>query len=378
MADLVIVREVQSRKELLQFVAFANQLYSGNEYFVHDIVKDELDMFNPKKNPAYEHCTTRLFLAYQNDALVGRIAGIHHMGHIMKTGRKQLRFTRFDAVNDIRVSKALFHELHKWATSLNLEEIIGPIGFCDFDKQGLLIEGFEELSMHITAYNHPYYADHLARLGFVKDADWVEYQIYSARDPQRVEKLADNVAKRYGFRIAAYRKKSQLKSVIPDFFEVLNASFMNLYGFVPLTDKQMKMYADRFFPLIQPDYFYDVRNANGRMIGFGLLLPSLSRAIQSSRGRLFPLGLLRIFRALKTADVLDCYLMAVRPEYKNRGVSALILQQAMETVRKKGIKMAESGPELESNKEMTSLWKLFNVRQHKRRRCFLCKVDQSC
>lgn len=368
----VILKEVINKKDLKTFVSFANNLYANNEFFVHDLISDELNMFNPKKNPAYEYCETKLFLAYLDNKVVGRIAGIYNKAHIIKTNKKQLRFSRFDTIDNIEVTKTLFKGLEKWAIELGLDSMIGPIGFCDFDKQGMLIEGFEEMDMFVTIYNAPYYFEHLTQLGFVKDADWLEFQVFPPSEPnERLQKLTKAISAKYGFKFQKHNKRSELKKVIPDFFDIIQESYAHLYGVVPLTDKQMKMYIKMFYPLVNLDYFYDVRNKNNEMVGFGLLLPSLSNALRSCKGKLFPFGFIKILRALKKEKVLDCYLIGVRPEYQNRGVNAIVLNEAINTGIRNGIIRAETGPELEMNEAMKAQWKLFNVRQHKRRRCFV-------
>lgn len=372
----IILKEVVSKKDLKTFVSFCNKLYAKNKFFVPDLISDEMSMFIPKKNPAYEYCETKLYLAYINGEVVGRIAGIYNKAHIEKTKKKQLRFSRFDTIDNFEVTKALFKALEDWAKELGLDSLIGPIGFCDFDKQGMLIEGFEELDMFVTIYNAPYYFDHLTKLGFVKDADWIEFQVFPPTEPnERLQKLTKSITEKYGFRFHKHTKRSQLKKIIPDFFNIVQESYAHLYGVVPLTDKQIKKYTKQFYPLVNLEYFYDVRNKNDEMIGFGLLLPSLSRALQSCKGKLFPFGFIKILRALKHEKNLDCYLIGVKPEYQNRGVNAIILNEAINTAIRKGIIRAETGPELELNELMKAQWKLFNVRQHKRRRCFIYNFD---
>ena len=368
---MITVKEVKTRRDLKKFIDCPVKLYKDNPYFCPTLAIDEMMNLDPKKNPAYEYCETRLFLAYRDGEIVGRIGGLINHAYNEKIGKKQIRFTRFDVIDDIEVTKALFDEVIKWAKSRDIHEMIGPIGFCDLDKQGLLVDGFEEQNLFITLYNHPYYMKHLEQLGFVKDVDWVEYQIFAPEKiNERFERLAEAIKKRYGYKIINLKSKRQAKKHIYEAFEIVNEAFSHLYGVVPLTREQMEIYVKQFTMLVNLDYLYLVTNKNDELIGFGLMAPSFAEATRKSKGKLFPLGWYRILRSIKKHDVLEMYLIAVKPEYQGLGVNALILYEGIKTALKNNVKICETGPELETNTKVQDLWKGFKTRQHRRRRCY--------
>ena len=355
---------------------FPNKLYKDNEYYVPAFFGDELNNLNPKKNPSYEYCETKLFLAYKDGKIVGRICALINHAYNAKKNVKQMRFCRFDVIDDFEVTKMLFAEVVKWAKERGLNQIIGPIGFNDLDKQGLLIDGFNEYSNTITLYNHPYYMTHLEKLGFVKDVDWVEYQVFAPEKiDERLLNITETIKNRYGYRVVKFKKRKEIRPYINKAFEIVNEAFAHLYGVVPITQKQIKLAVDQFVTLVNLDYLYVVENKHGEMVGFGIMVPSLNAATKKSNGRLFPLGIFRALRALKKHKVLDMYLVAVRPAYQNLGVNALILVEGMKTAIKNGVEYAETGPELETNTEVQALWKYFKTRQHRRRRCYKLDLD---
>jgi len=368
---MIIVKPVVTRKEWNAFFAFPNNLYKGNKYFVPYLIADEKDTFSPKKNPAHEYCDTRLFLAYKDKKVVGRIAGlINNKLNAMK-GMKQMRFTRWDVIDDIEVSKALFEAVFAWGKAKGMTEIIGPIGFSDLDKQGLLVEGFDQVGMFITLYNHPYYHEHLTKLGFVKDVDWIEYTVYTPKELiPRVKRISEMAQERHGYRLLEFTRKKEIIPYAKEIFHMYNESYAHLYGFCPLTDGQIEMAVDQFFMVAQLDYIYVVVDKEDAVIGFGLLIPSLSKAMQKSNGRLFPTGLFRILRSLKRYDVLDMYLIAVKPEYFGRGVNAVILHEGIKKAIEHNVVYAKTGPMLETNTYIRTQWRIFETEQNKRRRCF--------
>ena len=371
---MITIKEITKRKDLRKFVDFPNKLYQDNQYYIPCFYADELKMLNPKKNPAYQYCETRFFLAYKNQKLVGRICGLINHAYNEKKNVKQIRFTRFDVIDDIEVTKQLFSQVIVWGQERGLNEIVGPLGFSDLDKQGLLVEGFEEESNTITLYNYPYYMKHLESLGFNKDADWVEYQVFTpASMNERINKIANLITRRYGYKVVKVKSKQELKPYVYKAFEIYNEAFDPLYGMVPLNKAQIDDTVKQFIALVNFEYLYLVTTKEEELIGFGLLVPSLNKATKKSNGRLFPLGLFRVLKALKTHEVLDMYLVAVKPEYHNLGVNALILCEGIKSAIKHGVKFAETGPELENNDQVRAQWKDFETRLHRRRRCYILK-----
>ncbi|NMA22202.1 MAG: GNAT family N-acetyltransferase [Spirochaetales bacterium] len=369
------IQPVTTKREWKAFYAFPDILYADNPYYVPAIKMDEKGMFDPKKNPALEYVETIAYLAYRDGKVVGRIAAlINHKLNGMKE-RKYIRFNRWDVIDDFAVSKALFEAIIAWGQERGMENMIGPIGFSDLDKQGLLVEGFDQMSMIITLYNHPYYADHLEALGFAKDVDWLEYKVFVPKeiDP-RVERISTIAQKRHGYRLLEFTHKKQVIPYAIDMFHMYNESFSDLYGFCPLTDAQIDQAVDQFFALVSLDYIYVVVDAEDKVIGFGIMAPSFSDAIKRSKGQIFPFGILRLLKAMRHHTVLDMYLIAVKPEYFGRGVAAVIMNEGIKQAIANGVEYAETGPELEHNDNVRTLWAGFKTEQHKRRRCYIKSI----
>lgn len=335
------------------------------------MISDEMEEFDPKKNGAFEYAECKLFVAERDGRIVGRAAAILNHAYNKKTGGRQMRLSRFDFIDDAEVSTKLFERVVEWAKERGMDEIIGPIGFSDLDKQGLLIEGFDKMDMYVTPYNYQYYVSHYERLGMVKKVDWVEYQIDIPQVmDERLDKLADAAIERYGYRVHPFTKIKQIKPYIPAALQVMNESFAKLFGVVWLTDKQLIDYSKLILMIGNPDYVTLVLNSNDEVIGYGFMAPSISRAIRRNHGRLTPIGLLRILYDLRHSKTIDLYSIGVKPEYQNRGVNAIILRNGLKGAIKNGMTLCETGPELEDNIEVQSQWRLFDRRIHKRRRCY--------
>ena len=368
----VEIKEVVTRKDLKKWVNFPNKLYKNVKAYVPFLFTDEMDTFTKEKNPAYDFCETKLFLAYKDGKIVGRIAGLINNAANEKWGTNSIRFTRFDFIDDKEVSKALFDKVVKWGKERGLTRVMGPIGFTDMDHEGMLVDGFDELNMSITFYNHPYYIEHMEALGAQKDIDWVEYQIKipSALDP-KIEKLDAFLMKRNGYKLVTYTQRNKLKEDAFEAFKVIDVAFSKLYGTVPLTKAVIDKAIADYIPLVHLDYICSVKDQNDKIIGFAVLVPSIAKALKKSNGRMLPFGLFRLLKALKGHnDVLEMFFIAVEPEYQGKGVPAIIMNQMLKMCIKNGVKYCETGPELENNESVQSLWKGFDARQHKRRRCW--------
>ncbi len=375
---MVEVREVQTKKEQKIFASFPEKMYRNIPQAVPDLIMDEIDNFNPKKNPAYEYCSARQFLAYKDGRCVGRIAGIISNAANMKWGTKRIRFSRVDFIDDYEVSSALFRAVEDWGRSLGLREIHGPIGFCDMDQEGMLVEGFEEDGMFLTIYNHPYYIDHLEKFGFNKDIDWMEFQIKLPSESDfKMDRLSDAVLRKYKLTLVDLKSRREIKPYISPILNLLNVCYENLYGTVELSPAQIKKYVDQYILLINPEYIKILENEKNELVGFGLAMPTLNKAAKKSKGRLFPFGWYRILRApFAKASVLDLYLIGVVPEMQNKGLTAILLNSMTAIARKNGIKYAETGPELETNHQVQALWKHYEARNHKRRRCWIKPIAE--
>lgn len=368
---MITIREVSSRHDWNVFHTFPITMYQDVPQYIPTLIFDEKWNFNPKKNPAYEYVETICYLAYEDEKVVGRIAGlINHKLNRLKN-IKTLRFHRFDVIDNCDVTRLLLEAVIAWGKAKGMDKIIGPIGFSDLDKQGLLIEGFDEIGMFITLYNHPYYLTHLEQLGFEKEVDWVEYQITVPKESDpRIDRICDLAMKRQGYRLLEFSTKKEVIPYARDMFHMYNDSFAELYGFCPLSDGQIEMAIKQFISLVSLDYIYIVVDKNEAVAGFGIMAPSLSEATKKSRGKLFPLGWYRVLQTQKHHTILDMYLIAVKPEYLGRGVNAIIMNAGIKKAIENGVLFAETGPELEDNDNVQSQWKSFEVRQHKRRRCF--------
>ena len=369
----VVVKEVKTKQEFKKWIEFPNKLYKDNEYFVPFLTSDEVATFTEKSNPAYEFCETKLFLAYKDNKVVGRIAGLINHAYNKKWNKNRIRFTRFDFIDDYEVSQALFDEVVKWGKEKGYSEVMGPIGFTDMDHEGMLIEGFEELNMSITFYNHPYYLVHMERLGLEKEIDWVEFQIKVPKemDP-RIERISQRLIERNGLKVVFYNDRKVLYKEAFEAFKIIDIAFSKLYGTVPLTDEIIKKAVDDYIPLVNLDYICSVKNKDDKIIGFSVLVPSIAKALKKSNGKLLPFGMFRLLKALKGKnDILEMFFVAVDPQYQSIGVPALMMSELIKVCIRNKVEYCETGPELETNSDVQGMWKTFETRQHKRRRCYI-------
>jgi GNAT superfamily N-acetyltransferase len=369
---MVDIRQVKTKGDLSKFVYFPNKFYKGNPYFVPELISDEFNNLNPEKNPAYEHSEAAQWLAYKDGKLVGRVMALMNHNINALWGKKQARFSRLDFVDDEEVSAALLKQAEAWAREKGAEEIVGPMGFCDFDKEGMLIEGFEELSTFVTYYNHPYYQKHVEAFGFAKEVDWVEYRLTvpDKVDP-KIARIAQMVQEKTGCKMLEFKKA---KDVLPwgqETFKLLGEAYKELYGYIPLTQKQVDMYIRQFFGFVNPAFIKGVLDQQGKLVGIGITIPSLSKAMQRCGGKLFPFGFIHLLRAIKKNDTIDMYLVAIKPELQNTGIAAMIMDSVYKEAVKRGYKYGESNPELEYNDKVQAMWKFYPRRQHRRRRVFI-------
>lgn len=376
---MIEIIEVKTKKQLKKFVEFPNKLYKGNKYYCPPLAFDEMGTFIPKKNPAFEFCESRQYLAYKDKKLVGRIAGIISYPHCAKQKRNQIRFARFDAIDDIEVTKALFKAVRDYGKEKGMDEMIGPLGFVDIDREGMLIDGFDEYNLSITIYNYPYYMKHLEAMGFVKDVDWVEYQLKMPKEiDERLIRISNRVQQRYGYQVKKFKNNKEIIPYAKKALEVINEAFDNLYAYVPLSDKLIDKCLKDYIPIVNKDYVIVVVDKNDQVIGFGLMVPSLASACHKHNGHLFPFGWISFLKALKSKKnkILEMYFVAVKPEYQSTGVNAIIIVESLKACFKNGAELAETGPELELNEKVQDQWKGFDARQHRRRRSWIVKLDE--
>jgi GNAT superfamily N-acetyltransferase len=370
---LVEIREVKTAKQLADFCKYPLKLYADCPQHIPDVIYDEINMFKSKKtNPALDFCDAVCYLAYRDGKIVGRIAGIISRAANEKWGTRRVRFSRIDFEKDIEIAKALLDAVESWGAAHGMEEIQGPIGFCDLDQEGMLVEGFEYPGMLVSIYNYAYYPETMDKLGFKKEADWLEFQIQNPKEPnERIHRLAEAVLRRYDLTLITPKTRKEVSRLVRPILDIINRTYDVLYGTVKLTDALLDKYYNQYKLLINPEYVRVIKNANGDLIGFGLAMPSFNDAVKKSKGRLFPFGWYRMLRSpYKKANVLDLYLVGVLPEVQNMGLPAVLMDSINRTAIQNGVRYAETGPELELNNKVQSLWKLYDVKQHKRRRCY--------
>jgi len=368
----VKIKEVATRKELKSFIRFPNALYRGNSNWVPSIFLDELNTLRSDKNPAFEHCEAKYWLAFRQGRIVGRIAGLINRLHAEKWKQPYMRFGWIDFIDDEAVSGALLKAVESWARQTGMTAVHGPLGFTDMDREGMLVEGFDELGTLATNYNYPYYPVHMEKMGYVKDTDWVEYELNVPPEPnETISRIAQIVQRRHKLKTLNVRNKKGLLAYAKALFQLIDDEYRHLYGVVPLTEKQVNNYIKQYFGFVTPDFVPIVLDENDRMIAFGVTMPSLSRALQKAKGRLLPFGFIHLLKALKKNDRADLYLVAVRSEYQGKGVNAILIDKMNRVYNKLGITKVESNPELETNRLVQEQWKFFEKRQHKKRRCYI-------
>lgn len=376
----VTIRQVSNRGELHKFIRFNYELYKNNPYSVPDLYDDMLNTFSKEKNTAFEVCEAAYFLAYKEEKLVGRIAAILNHKANEVWNKKEVRFGWIDFIDDIEVSAALIKAVEEWGKARGMNQIQGPSGFTDFDAEGMLIEGFDQLSTMATIYNYPYYPQHIEKLGFEKDADWVEFKIYIPEDiPEKHRRISELVLKKYNLTIEKYTSAKKLAADYgQEIFELMNEAYLSLYNYAPLSQKQIKQYIKMYLPIVDLRMITLIVDADKKLIGVGLSMPSISRALQKAKGRILPFGWFHLIKALyfkHRAKMLDLLLVAVKPEYQNKGVNALLFYDLIPVYKKLGFIFAESNPELEMNGKVQAQWDYFKTEQHKRRRAFTKKID---
>ena len=376
--SLVKIKKVETEKDLKAFIEFHYDLYEGNEYDVPNLYSDELNTLSPNKNAAFDFCEAQYFIAYKDGKDVGRVAAIINNKANEKWNKKSVRFGWIDFIDDIDVSRALLKAVEDYGKQKGMNEIVGPLGFTDMDPEGMLTWGFDKLGTMPTIYNYPYYPEHIEKLGgFEKDNDYVEYFLPVPKAiPARYSKLAEMVMTRYNLKIRKLTKKDVYEGGYGHkLFALINDTYTDLYGFAELTEKQIDQYVKMYMPVANLDFITVIEDAgaDNKLVGMGITIPSLSRALQKCRrGRLMPFGWWHIIRALKfnKTDGVDLLLMGVLPEYRAKGANALLFYDLIPRYQAAGIKWGESQVEMESNSGVQSQWGGFEPVNHKRRRCF--------
>lgn len=369
------VKQVKRKSDMRRFIRFYTNLYKNNSCVAFPPHLDESDTLNKQKNPAMAHCSAEYWIAYSNGKVVGRIAAIINYLECIKLNKSIGRIGWFDFIDDKSVSEALINRATEWLKSNNIDTVHGPLGFTDLDKQGSLIDGFNEQGTYATNYNFEYYKDHYENIGFTKSTDWVEFELkISDQGLNKMNRISEFVKHKYNVHAIEAKSKSAIKDYAPGIFQLMNECYKDLYGYIPLNTDQMEKYTKMFIGLINPELIGLVADSNNKLIGFGISMPSFTEAARKARGKLIPTGWIHFLKALKKNDTLDLYLLAVAPGYQNKGVNSIIMSQIVNNAIKFGITKAETNIELEDNSKVQDMWKFFDSRMHKRRRCYIKSI----
>ena len=372
------IREITTRKELKQFIEFTNTLYRECEYYCPPLFFDEMNCFDKEKNPALEVCDYKLWMAYRDGKAVGRIAGVVNYKANEKWGYKNARFGWFDFIDDLEVSKALLDTVTAWGKEKGMTAINGPVGFTDFDHQGLLLEGYEYLAPMASLYNFPYYVKHFDAYGLTKDADWIEIQVYPPTCcPERLNRIAEIVKERSKVRVDKVKNARELvRKYGIEYMDVIDVAYQKLYNFQPMTIKQKNYYKDMYFPILNFDFVTLVVNDKDEVVGVGVGMPDISEPLRKCGGHLFPFGWYHVLKALKAKemDAFNFLLIAVRPDYQDKGINALFFQDQIPYINKYKIKRLETTAILETNTKNIANSTQFDHKMHKRRRAYIKQI----
>jgi len=382
--SLITIKKVESKKDLKEFIEFHYDLYEGNAYDVPNLYNDEVNTLSKDKNAAFEFCDAEYYLAYKEGRLCGRVAAIINRKANEKWQRKSVRFGWIDFVDDREVSAALLKAVEDFGRRNGMDEIVGPLGFTDMDPEGMLTWGFDKIGTMATIYNYPYYPEHMQALGgYEKDNDYVEYLLdVPPTIPEKYSKIAAMVEARYNLHVKKPTRREILKEGLgKKIFDIINATFKDLYGYSEMTERQIDQYVQMYFPLIDLNLITLIEDWNNdhKLVGVGITMPSMARALQKCRrGRLFPFGWWHVLRAIKfhKTEGVDLMLMGVLPEYRAKGANALIIADITRRCQAYGFKWGESQVEMESNENVQSQWGVLEPTNHKRRRCYKKKIDQ--
>jgi GNAT superfamily N-acetyltransferase len=371
MSQLEVIR-LSSRKQLKQFVKFPFHLYKHNKCWCPPLTSDEINTLRKDKNPAFAYCEAEYWLAYRDNIPVGRIAGIINRKEHERWNSMLVRFGWIDFVDDPEVSRLLIDTVAAWGRSKGMTGIHGPLGFTDMDPEGMLVEGFDEISCLGVFYNFPYYVDHMQKLGFTKAVDWIQFEVkVPAEIPEKVERMTRIVMQKYDLRLLKLNTPKEVLPYAPKVFAMYNEAFHDLYGFTALTTEEITAYTKQYFGFIRPEFVSIIVDNHDHVVGFGITIPSLSAALQKANGSLFPFGFIHLLRALRKNDVIDMYLIGVHPDYQGKGVLALIYHELNKKYLHAGIKIARTHPQLEENFKAVSIWKNYDSRINIRRRCWI-------
>ena len=373
----IVIKEAKTKAEYLAFVKFPYSLYKENPNWVPPLINDEIETIDPDLNPVYQNANASFFLAYQDEKIVGRIAAIINWIEVKEIKRSKVRFGWFDVIVNINVTKSLIDCVIKFGKDHNLESVEGPLGFSNLDKAGLLIKGYEEQNTMITLYNHPYYSEHLKKLGFNEAAKWVEYEIKIddfESSPEKVKRFSKLIMERYNLTLLNFKNRKAIIPYVDQMFELLDKTYNKLQSYVPIQDYQIENYKKRFLKFINPDFIKCIIDQQGKLICFSITMPSFTEALKKVNGKLTLFNSIHILKAMYFNKRASFYLIGVRPDYQNKGITAIIFNEMQKLFNKQNINIVETNPELEENTAIQKLWKNYEHRLHKRRATFSKKI----
>lgn len=373
---MITIKEVKTKKDIKEFVDFPLRLYKGNPYFVPPLYADEKALF--KKNTIYaEQSESVFYLAEKDGKTVGRIQGILQRVANEKWNQKRVRFTRFDSIDDTEVSSALFTAVETWGKQKGMEEVVGPLGYSDLDREGLLIDGFDKIATFEEQYNYDYYPTLVEAAGFEKEIDWLEGIITAPKEKdEKLEVISEHIMKKYDLRLGfAKNTRDFINQWGNGFFDVLDKTYVAIYQSVPFTEKMKKNLIDSFKLIVNVKFATVILDKDDNIVGFGLAFPSIGKAVQKSQGKLTPAAIVRILKAIKKPKVIDFALIGIIPEYRNTGIAMSIVNEMLKMFDVGGVEYGETNLNLETNDNILNLWKSFDRVEHKRRRSYVKKID---
>ena len=368
---MVEIREVKTKKEQKDFVRFPLELYKGNKYFVPMLYGGEFDVFKPDY-PFNKVCDTVCFVAYDGKKTVGRIQGIIQREANEKWGQKRVRFTRFDSTDDTKVSSALFKAVEDWAKAKGMDEFVGPLGYSDLEREGLLIEGFDQMQTFEEQYNYDYYQRLIEDYGFEKDVDWLEHMLFApTSDGEKIIELAQKMLDRYELRVyQASSIKELIDRHIAKVFDLIEKTYSRLYGTMPLNEEIVSNYIKDFKLIVRPQDILMIYDKEENLVGFALMFPSISDAVRKSEGHITPRFLYNFLKSKRDPKVIDLGLIGILPEYEPKGVAAIMIGLLMKMLKESDLDHLETNLMLEDNHHILNMLKRFEKKQNKRRRCF--------
>lgn len=374
--NMITIKAVRTKADLKKFVKFPFSLYKDSPYWVPPIIKDEMESFDPEKNPVFKSAEASFFLAYKNNTIVGRVVAIINWLEVQEQQLKKMRFGWFDFIDDLEVSKALLDKVAEIGRGHNLSYMEGPVGFSNLDKVGVLIEGFDHIGTMITWYNHPYYQSHYEKHGLVKEKEYLENKFLAANaDPKHFSKANLLIKKRYNLKELNFTKSKEIMPWVDKMFDLFNNTYSSLASFVKITDVQKEYFKKKYISFINPEYIKFVIDRNNDLVAFAIVMPSFSKALQKAKGKLFPTGVFHLLKAKKNSKDVIFYLIGIHPDYQNKGVTAIIFNEYYHTFKQRGIINCIRTPELEENTAIRQMWKHFDPVTHKRRRTYRKELD---